>query len=302
MLITKDFLKPRYWPIWVILGVLRAVILLPFKWQLALGRAIGRSLLWFPSKMKRTSITNLQLCFPELTEPQREALLHKSFESVGMGVIETALGWWASDEKLKNLVKVNGIENVEVAFQKGKGIILCCGHFASLELAGRLFAQRVPIAVMYRPQKNPLLEKITRSALEKHYKAVVPREDVRGMLRCLKNNMAIFYTPDVDAGVKNSVFVPFFGIPAASVTATPRYAKMSGALLVPGLFYRRTDYSGYDIFTEPALANFPSEDLAQDVTCINRVIEDAVRRHPEQYIWQYKRFKTRPPGEARFYK
>lgn len=280
---------------------MKLLVKLPYKRQLSIGRRIGWLLTIFPSKMRHTTEINLRLCFPELTKQQHQQLLRKNFESVGIGIMETALGWWASDAKIEQLAHAQGFENIENAFKKGKGVILCGAHYTSLEIVGRLMAKRFPIAVVYRTQKNPLLEKINRQALDKHYHSVLRREDIRGMLRCLKDNICVWYTPDVDAGVRNSIFVPFFGILAATITATPRFAKMSGAPVIPAIFYRRDDGSGYDLIARPALDNFPSENLEQDIILINQVIEAAIRQHPEQYIWQYKRFKTRPAGEKRFY-
>jgi len=298
---ASHLFAPRYWFIWLMLGILRLIIKLPFKWQFRFGRYLGRIIVLFPSKMRNTTLTNLQLCFPELSAVQRQQLLRKNFESIGIAMIETALGWWIPDAAIKDLAHIHGFEHVKAALQRGKGIILCSAHFTSLELAGRLFAQHLPIAVMYRAQKNLLLNKITSEARAKHYKKIIQREDIRGMLRCLKENNAIWYTADIDAGQVNSVFVPFFGIKAASITATPRYAKISGAAVIPSFFYRREDGKGYDIVFEPALTEFPSDNIEQDVTRINQVIEAAIRKQPDQYIWQYKRFKTRPEGEERFY-
>jgi KDO2-lipid IV(A) lauroyltransferase len=254
-------------------------------------------------KMHKTAETNLRLCFPELNEKARKKLLSESFISVGMAIFETAFGWWGSETRLKKLsVCITGLEYLEQAQQQGKGIILCSPHFTTLELTGRLFANHVPLAVMYRPQKNPLLEWVTRSALEKHYQKVIARHEVRGMLRWLAENKLIWYAPDIDAGLRNSVFVPFFGVAAATITATPRYAELSGAPIIPAFFYRRKDNSGYDIILKPALADFPSNSIEADAARINSIFEEAIRIHPSQYLWQYKRFKTRPPGEARFYK
>lgn len=298
---SQNFLAPRYWPIWLVIGLLKLLIKLPYKTQLAIGRLIGRILITFPSKMRHTSKVNIALCFPELSENERKILLRKNFESIGIGVMETALGWWASDEKIKQLAHVQGFEHIKAALQKGKGVILCGAHFTTLEIVGRLVAQHIPCVVVYRPQKNLLLEQINRQALDKHYQRVLLREDVRGLLRCLKENLCVWYTPDVDAGIKNSVFVPFFGVMAASVTATPRYVKMTGATIIPAAFYRREDGSGYDLIAHPAVENFPTDNVEQDVAHINKILETAIRQQPAQYIWQYKRFKTRPAGEKRFY-
>jgi len=296
-----NFLTPRYWPIWLIIGLLKLLIKLPYKSQLTIGRVIGWFMYKIPSKMRHTSLVNLRLCYPELSEQEQMQLLRRNFAAVGIGVMEMALGWWASDAKIKQLAHIQGFEYIENALKKSKGVILCSAHFTSLELAGRLIAKSAPIVAMYRSQKHPLFEKITKHAREQHYHRLIQREDIRGMLRCLKDNLCVWYAADIDAGAKNSVFVPFFGVPAASITATSRYAKISGAAVIPVAFYRRDDGSGYDLIAQPALEGFPTDNIEADITRVNQALENTIRQKPDQYLWQYKRFKTRPEGQKRFY-
>lgn len=295
-------LAPRYWPYWLLLGILRLLVMLPYKTQLHFGKWLGRLLVHVPSKSRATASINLKLCFPKLSEEERQQHLQKNFEAVGMAFFETALGWWGTTKRLRAIpFEIIGLEHLQFALQKGKGVMLCSPHLTSLELVGRLLTLQIPIAVMVRPQKKALLEYIIRQARNKHYQQVVARSDIRGMLRALKNNIAVWYAADIDAGIKNSVFAPFFGILAATITATSRYAKISAAAVIPTFFYRRTDDKGYEIIFKPALDNFPSEQLEKDALDINQIFEDEIRQHPDQYLWQYKRFKTRPQGESRFY-
>lgn len=299
----QSITAPRYWPFWIIVGVLRLAIKLPYPILIYCGKGLGRILAYLPMKSRRTTETNLQLCFPELSAPERKKLLIENFQSLGISIFETALGWWASDKQLQKINHtVTGMEHIHAALKHGKGIMLCSPHFTSLELTGRMFTHSIPYSVMYRPQKLPFIEYLTKSAMDKNYQNVIARQDIRGMLRALKKNQAIFYATDVDAGIKNSVFAPFFGILAASITATSRYADLTGAAVVPVFFYRRKDKTGYDIIVEPQLENFPSGDLEKDASRINQTLEKGIRVAPEQYLWQYKRFKTRPDGEKRFYK
>lgn len=297
----KPLLSPKYWPFWPIVGLLRLLVLLPFNLQLKMGRGLGRALLALGGRIKHTTATNLELCFPSLSATERQKLLRESFESIGIAIFETAVGWWGSESKLRKIpFRIVGEEHIHAALQQGKGLILCSPHFTTLELAGRLYALQKSFAVMYRPQKNPMIEYITRSALDKHYIAVVTRNETRKMLKLLRENNIVWYAPDIDAGVKNSVFVSYFGVLAASITATPRYANLSGAPIVFGFFYRQDDGS-YDVVMKP-LENYPSGDLEKDVARINQEFEKAILVKPTQYLWQYKRFKTRPAGEKRFYK
>jgi KDO2-lipid IV(A) lauroyltransferase len=155
--------------------------------------------------------------------------------------------------------------------------------------------------VMYRPHKKPLVSFIHEKFRKQKSIQYIPRQNIRELLRALNNNTAIWYAYDVDGGRKRSVFAPFFGIQTASLTAVSRLVNMCDTVVVPISFYRRDNEFGYDIYLSPALKNFPSEDLTADATRLNASLEQAIRHKPEQYVWQYKRFKTRPPGEKRFY-
>lgn len=297
----KSLLKPQYWPTWIVIGLLRLCACLPYSLLLALGKGLGQLLFLFPSKIKHTAQINLKLCFPELSVEQRRKLLKKNFISVGIGVMETALAWFSSSKKLSQLAHIQGIEHLHAALQKGKGAILMSPHLTTLQIAGRLFSTQHPFAVVYRQQKNPVLNYITERSLKKYYYAAIERGNLRKMLHCLNQNTLVWYTPDIDAGIRNSVFAPFFGTLAATITATTRLAQKSGASVIPTFFYRRDDFSGYDLVSTPALENFPSGDLLKDTARLNAILEEGIRKKPEQYIWQYKRFKTRPAGEKRFY-
>lgn len=292
---------PRYWPSWLALGVLRIAVLLPYSWQIKLGTGLGVALFILAKRARHTSQTNIKLCFPELTPTEQQQLLKASFVSLGIGFFETALGWWASTKRLKALVKLQGLEYITTGIQNGQGLIMMGAHFSTLEIVGRLFSLYTPFAVVYRRQKNPVLDLFNQRYLHKHYHKAIAREDIRSIIRCLKEAIPVWYTPDVDAGMKNSVFVPFFGISAASITATARFAKLGNAVIVPVGFYRRDNGSGYDIIFQPPLTDFPSDDLTEDTARVNQIIETAIRKKPAQYLWSYKRFKTRPPGEKRFY-
>lgn len=297
----KSILKPRYLLTWVLIGILRLLAFLPYALLIKVGKGLGCLLSLFPSKIRQTAKVNLALCFPELSLLEQQTLLRKNFISLGIGVMETALAWFAPEKKLINLGHIKGLEYVHQALAKGKGAILISPHFTTLQIAGRLLSLKQPFAVVYRRQKNPVINYVTERSLKKYYCQMIARGDLRGMLRCLAQNIPVWYTPDVDAGLRNSVFVPFFGVQAATITATARLAKRSGAGVIAAFFYRREDFSGYDLVGEPMPENFPGENLIKDTEQVNQILERGIRKKPEQYIWQYKRFKTRPTGEKRFY-
>jgi KDO2-lipid IV(A) lauroyltransferase len=298
----KKFLaliNPLYWPVWLLLGILWLITRLPHRWQIKSGIIIGKILYLFPGQLKKITEKNIQLCFPHLTSEQQIEFVKKSFESVGIALIETAMAWWLPEEKLHCLYQIHGLQYAEEAFAKGKGIILIGPHFTCLELVGRLIGLKYTFGVMYRPHKKPIISFLHERF--RKFAVYIPRNKIRQLFSALKNNTAIWYAYDIDGGPKHSVFAPFFGIPTASMTAITRIIRLSGAAVVPISFHRRDHDFGYDLTLLPALENFPSEDPVADATRLNTILEKAILEKPEQYVWQYKRFKTRPPGEKRFY-
>ncbi len=301
-LFSPHLLSPRYWPTWAGLGILWLIIQLPFRWQVALGRALGVATMYVSRRRRHIADTNIRLCFPELSSAERRRLVREHFGSVGVSAFESAMGWWAPDRRLRPLVHIEGLEHLQQAKARGKGVILLSAHFTCLELSGRLLSLFAPFHVMYRRHQNTLAEHIQRRNRELRFERAIPRDDVRGMLRSLKQGHAVWYAPDQNYGHKHSVFAPFFGVPAATATATSRLARISGAAVVPFMPTRRADGRGYDLVIEPALADFPSDDAAADTARINKLIEDYVRKAPEQYLWVHRRFKDRPPGSPSVYK
>lgn len=293
------FLAPRYWPIWLGLGLMKLMVALPFRWQLVIGGQTGRWLGKFARRRRRIAAINLELCFPELSPTQRATLLEAHFAALGMGLFETALAWWAPDARLKELVRVEGMEHLEQALARGKGVILLTGHFTTLELGARFMTLRQPFHAMYRPHKNRFYEIAQRHQREWRCKLPpLPRDDLRGLLRAFKRGRAVWYAPDQNLGARNSVFVPFFGVTACTITATSRLAALSGAAVVPYFPKRLPGAAGYEVVILPALADFPSADVETDTRRINQLLEQHVRQAPEQYLWVHRRFKTQPPGKS----
>ncbi len=292
---------PLYWPAWFGIGLLWLITRLPERLQLALGKSFGKLLYWIPGKLKHITEINIRLCFPELSLLEQKKLVRKSFESLGIGIIEAAMAWWLPDEKLQHLFTVHGLKYAEDAFAKGKGIVLLGPHFTCLEMVGRLIGMKYSFAVMYRPHKKRLIAFIHERFRQKHYMRAIPSNRIRELLRALNNNMAIWYAYDIDGGHKRSVFAPFFGVPTASLTSVSRIVRLSEAEVIPIGFYRRENQFHYDVVLYPPVEQLPTGDLEKDAIKLNQALEIAIRRKPEQYVWQYKRFKTRPIGEARLY-
>jgi KDO2-lipid IV(A) lauroyltransferase len=288
------FLAPKYWLVWVGIGLLRMSALLPYRIQRALGRITGRAAMRLTAKRRRIAARNIELCFPELDENDRARLLHEHFESVGIGLFEMAFAWWGGRRRQTGLARVEGLEHLENALARGTGVLLLAGHFTTIELGSTLLLQSAPFYAMYRRFENPLFEEVMRRRRRALAGVVIHRGDFRQMLRCLKEGNAVLYMPDQAYVRQNSVLVPFFSIDAPTSTGTARLARATGAAVVPFLPRRRADGSGYDLLLFPALENFPSGDDIVDARRINRVFEEHARLAPEQYLWMHRRFKGQP--------
>jgi KDO2-lipid IV(A) lauroyltransferase len=297
-----SWLSPRFWPTWVIFAVLWPLTRLPFGWQLVFGRLIG-AIAWRLAKRRRKiAETNLALCFPQMAIEQRQRLARNHFRSLGIGIVETALCWWGPAHRLRNKYLLVGREHLQQAAQRGRGVILLSAHFTTLELGGRLLALDTPFHVLYRQHKNPLFESVMHRARQRRFEKAIPRNDTRALLASLKQGMPVWYAPDQNQGGTQSVFVPFFGVPAATLTTTSRLAKISGAAVVPFFPMRLPGNSGYLLMLCPALNDFPGPDPAADAARLNRLFEEVIREMPEQYLWVHRRFKTRPDGESSPYR
>lgn len=298
----KKFLAPRFWPAWLGLGLGWGCAQLPYRLQLGLGSMLGMLGYALMKSRRRVVQTNIALCFPELTAAQQQALVKKSFRSTGTALPETLLAWWGSERRMHKLLqRVEGLEHLQQALQKGHGVILLSAHLTCLEIGGRLLALHQPFAVMYKRTRDPLMEAVIQHSRETHFQKAIPHHDMRSMVRSLRQNLICWYAPDQDFGEQHSVFAPFMGIPTATLVATARLAKMSGAAVVPFFQRRLEDGSGYELTILPALEQFPCGDDVEDATRINRIIEQQIRLAPDQYLWMHKRFKTRPPGAPGLY-
>lgn len=294
-------LAPRTWPTWAGLGLLRLVHALPYRWQLGLGRGVGALLYHFMPARREVARTNLALCFPDLDAAARTALLGAHFGAIGMSMAELAMSWWGGDERMARLAEPEGLEHLRSALARGRGVILLTGHFTPMEFCAHVLSGAVPFDAMYRPMDNPAVDWVAKRARDRRRNTTIfARNDIRAMLKSLKANHAVWFGPDQDYGREHSVFAPFFGVPAATITSTARFARMTGAAVVPYFPCRLPD-GRYRIRVLPALEGFPSGDAVADAARINALVEAAVGECPEQYLWIHRRFKTRPAGEPRPY-
>jgi Kdo2-lipid IVA lauroyltransferase/acyltransferase len=286
--------SPRHWPMWAALGFFWLVDKLPWAEKRLLARALG----WFTFHVirirRRVVFTNLRLCFPEKTPAAIHALARAHYDSLALGLFEVCAGWWARPEELP-VHRVAGLPHLLRALERGHGVILLTAHFTTLEICGRLMSETHRMGGLYRDPNNPVVAHLMRGQRARHMSPAVHFDDLRGLIRALRANAAIWYAPDQGKRNKTSEILPFFGVPAITNTATSKIAEMTGAAVVPFFAKRESDHS-YTLTLLPALENFPTADATADAIRINELIAEHVRHAPEQYFWVHKRFKARGDG------
>lgn len=289
---------PASWPAWVGLAVLRLLAMLPYAWLLRLGPLLGAAAWPLAGRRRRIAARNIAWCLPELSPADQADLLSRQGRDMGMMLLEFALAWFGSERAIDRVpVQFEGLEQLQQLIASGRGVILVGGHFSHLELAGRLLARRVPLAGMYREHGDPVFEQAVLRARLVYAAAMFRRDELRPTIRYLKAGGVLWYAPDQDYRRGEHVFVPWFGVPAATLTATHQLARLSGAAVM-GFFHERLPAGGYRIRFAAPLADFPSADVADDTARVNRLLEQMVRAAPSQYLWVHARFKRRPDGSA----
>ena len=287
-------LAPRYWGTKIGLMVLSVICrLLPYRLIVRIGARLGRLTMRLSSKRRHIAKVNIGLCFPDYSDEQRQLLLERHFESVGIGLLTTGMAWWVKDESLREMVQLEGLERLTEAAKEGKGVILLSAHFTDLEISGRLLTLFFPFSVMYRQHENPAVEEVFRLNREAHFTSAIKKNDVKQMIKVLKQGGTVWYAPDQSYSSHNSALVPFFNVPASTNLATSRLAKVTGAKVLPFFGYRQPDGRGFRLVIQPPLEDFPTNDPVDDAKRINSLIETAVTQAPEQYFWLHRRFKKR---------
>ena len=290
----RELLRPRYWPTWLLLGFMRVAILLPLGAQLAIGCVIGQMLRLLAPRRWRIALVNLERCFPELDAKARRELARQHFDSLGMAFMEFGLCWWASRERLERWCTIEGLEHLKAARGEGRGVILLSAHFTTLEVCGRMLGMHTDMQLMYRPIRNPVIEHVMRVSREKHFERAIPRNEVRQLLKSLKEGKPVWYATDQGYRGKDSRMVPFFGIPAPTNIVLTRLAKTSGAPVVPFFGRRLPGTQGYHLKLGPVLEGIPSDNPEADALKVNAWLERCIREAPEQYLWIHDRFKIVP--------
>lgn len=295
-------LTPRYWPGWLAAGFLWLLGKTPQGVALWLSRPLGWLLAHAMKSRRRVAARNLERCFPELDAEQQGQLLSDCFRALSRMLFEVAWSASASERFLRRVAHVEGLQHARAALDQGRGVLLLTAHFTCLDLvAHRTGLEFTRAAGVYRPLRSPVLEWYLRRSRSKWTERLFPKNDLRSAVRFLKSGGILWYAPDQDFGPDRSVFAPFFGIPAATLTATERLVRLTGCSVIPMFPVYDGSTRRYRVQLYPALENFPTGDVVADLARLNAEMEEHIRRAPDQYWWIHRRFKTRPPGEPPFY-
>jgi KDO2-lipid IV(A) lauroyltransferase len=275
---------------------------LPFRLQAWIGSALGGLYGLLDKRRRRITRANLGLCFPNLSEAERDDILRRHFRALGRSIIQHGVLIWSPRKRVARLVRVVDVEHLEAV--RDRPVILLAPHFVGLDMGGIRFAMDYNGVSLYSRQKNQQIDELLlRARLRLGKKTMLwHRQDgIRPLVKALREGYIFYYLPDMDLGPRESLFIPFFGVPAATITALPRIARLTGASVVPVVTRQLPGGAGYEARYYPAWKHFPSDDLEADVRRMNAFVEERVLEMPEQYWWLHRRFKTRPPGEPKIY-
>jgi Kdo2-lipid IVA lauroyltransferase/acyltransferase len=300
--LTPALFAPRHWPAWFAVVFWFLLAQLPYRVQFYLTYLIVPFIRRNKKRMNYAKI-NIDLCFPELDDRQREILLQETVFSTTLAVFETGIAWFWPSWRLRRLFTMTGFEHIERVQAEEQGALLLSMHFTTLDLGSAMLGQYVNYDGMYSPHKNAVYDYLQKIRREGYCKGgtAFSRDSVREMISRLRKKRLVWYAPDRDLGMKSSIFVPFFGVQTATITATGQFARMGKARVVPFTQKRLPHGKGYELVIHPAFENFPTGDDYQDALRVNQFMETEVRKIPGQYFWAQPRFKTRPEGEKAFY-
>jgi KDO2-lipid IV(A) lauroyltransferase len=269
---------------------------LPLAWQNPLGQALGLAFYVLGRERRRVAEINIGLCFPELSPNERKRLVRRHFRAFGRSFLERGILWWSSADRIRRLVRMEGVEHWQAV--RGRPVIWFAPHFVGLDMGGARLALEANAASMYSAQKNPVFDRLLlRGRTRFNEQRLFSRQDgVREVVKVIRAGVPFYYLPDMDFGPRDSIFVPFFGVPAATITGLSRLARLGQAVVLPVVTRQLPGGQGYVLRFYAPWESFPSDDVEADTRRMNAFIEARVREMPEQYFWLHKRFKTRPQG------
>lgn len=280
-------------------GVLWLLHWLPLPALRTLGGLLGRLLYRFGRERRNVALTNLRLCFPALSNDEREVLARKHFAAFAQAFLDRTLFWWASRERLAGIIRLSGKEHLHS--DDGRPTILLAPHFVGLDAGATMITLVTHGITLYARQKNPVFDAVLLAGRQRFNAPILlsRQEGMRKVVKAMRSGHPFYYLPDMDYGARDAIFTPFFGVSAATITGVSRLARLVNARIVPCV--TRLVPDGYEVELQPAWNNYPGESIEADTRRMNQSIEQQVLRMPEQYFWLHKRFKTRPPGEEKFY-
>lgn len=297
----KTFLHPRYWYAWPVLALMIVMSWLPSRVLWVLGSGLGAFASWFPTPNRRFAERNIELCFPDKDAAERRRLVKRHFTLSGFAVLSLSVVWWAPQWRIKKFITLRDKRHLDNAFASGKNVILLAPHFIGLDIGGMRASLERNLVSMYRKSRDPLLEYLFRRRTRFGAVVVERMASLRPIIRLLREGRPFYYLPDQDMGERAGVFVPFFGIPTATVTALSRIAESTNAVVIPCITRILPHGRGFEVRFYPPFDNFPTNDPVADARRMNQEIEKRVREMPDQYMWSYRRFKTRPNNEPSLY-
>jgi len=287
----------------LLVGLLWLLHFLPLTVLARCGSGLGSAFFRLGRRRRHIVLVNLRLCFPELDEAQRQDMARAHFRVLGRSMLERSLLWWASRARLSRLLRVEGEERMRTLLAAGRPVLMLTPHFVGLDVGGAAIAMRFDCASIYAVQSNRVFDRLLLRGRQRFGDQLLlsRQESVRASVRAMKAGRPLYYLPDMDFGRRDSIFVPFFGVPAATVPGLARLARLAGAVVVPCLTRILPGGAGYVVTVGEPWQDFPTDDVEADTSRMNAWIEAAIRTMPEQYYWVHRRFKTRPEGEPRPY-
>ena len=296
-----SYRAPGTWPVWLGMGLLRLVCLLPHRVALATGRLLGRLAHAMGGSRRAIARRNIELCFPELSPEERDKVAREHFKALGMAVIEMGLGRWASYRHLESITTITGVEHVNEALAAGRGVILLAAHFTTLEIMGRVLAHEIPpFDAVFRKNRSDFMTELQRSGREVSADTTIEKRDIKKMVRSLREGRAVWYAPDQSYNRKGAEVIDFFGVPAMHTTATSTLARLGDAVTITFFPLRKPDGT-YEMTLLPPFEEFPSDDPVADTKRYIEVLEAHIRKVPEQYFWIHRKFKDLPDGYPDYY-
>ncbi|KFF71735.1 lipid A biosynthesis lauroyl acyltransferase [Pectobacterium brasiliense] len=299
---NRSLLHPRHWLTWLGIGILYLIVLLPYPVIYRIGTALGYLAMRLLPKRVKIAARNLELCFPDMPQAERDVLVRKNFESVGMGVVETGMAWFWPNWRIERWFTVTGVEHILPENERKQGVLLIGLHFLTLELGARVFGMYNPGIGVYRPNDNKLIDWLQTWGRMRSNKSMLDRKDLKGMIRALKQGDIIWYAPDHDYGPRSSVFAPLFAVDKAATTrGSYMLIKTARPAVIPFVPRRLPDGKGYELLIQPAEQDAPVDNETATAVWMNNVVEQNILLALDQYMWLHRRFKTRPEGEPSLY-